>query len=425
MIKLYIDAKNSGLSGDMFLASLLKLVEKSEDILSQLTNLKDILPGVQKLEINQQTVPRSGVNVNQLNINIKEGKEHRKVETLRTALTEFLEQTSLSEGANKYARSVLDTLIEAELSVHKAVKKNIHLHELSSVDTLLDIMGAAMALDTLKIFSEDCQVYCSEIPLGGGKIETAHGTLPIPAPATAEILKKSEIETRGGPVQSELLTPTGAALIVNLKPIVASFLPAMKILNIGYGCGQKTFKEFLNTVRVFLGTSKRKSSKSESHSLKKYSQPITMLTTNIDDVPGELIGDVLSSYPEDRVLDIQVIPSMTKKNRTAHQIQVLCDPVDQFELIEWMINELGTLGVRYETIQRICVERKIDTLEIPWKGKKFKIRCKISYIGEGKAQKIVNVKPEYDDLYEISIKTKEPVRKVRIKIMEHISKKFF
>ena len=358
MKKLYIDAKHSGLSGDMFLAGLLNLIEDPKNILAQLHSLRDVLPDVEELEITQQNVPRMGINVNQLNIKINETKANRKASTLKAALNQFLQQNELSEGARNYAKGVLDTLIHAEAAVHNALHEHIHLHELSSVDTLLDILGVTLVLDALNFFTTEVQMYCSDIPLGGGTIEAAHGTLSIPAPATVEILKGSGIKTKGGPVQSELLTPTGAALLVNLNPLYAVHNPEMEIINIGYGCGQKQFEHFSNTVRLFLGQSSNYITLTRDtleSPLKKYSQQITILSTNVDDISGELIGNLFSSYPQEKVLDIEVYPGITKKNRSSFQVQVLCRPQFQFELIEWMINELGTLGVRYNTVQRICV----------------------------------------------------------------------
>ncbi|MGV9172015.1 MAG: nickel pincer cofactor biosynthesis protein LarC [Promethearchaeia archaeon] len=418
-----MDATNSGLSGDMFLASLLGLSKDPDSILSQLTTLKDFLPHVKKLEIKLRKVTRSGVNVNQLQLLIKESKDQRSAEKLKTALKKFLDQGGLSDAAHEFAQSVLNRLIDAEAAVHNELHEHIHLHELSSVDTLLDILGATMILDEIDAFSPETQIYCSKIPLGGGTVQAAHGELPVPAPATVEILKNSGIVTKGGPVQSELVTPTGAALLVSLKPNYSLGIPELRILRSAYGCGQKTFKTFSNTLRLFLGTAE--GSAKEMHPLEKYAQPITILSTNVDDVPGELIGNLISTYPREKILDIQITPSVTKKNRANHQIQVLCKPMHQFTLIKWMIDQLGTLGVRYETVQRICVERKIEVIEFGWKEQTFKVRCKISYLVEGNTEEIVNVKPEFDDLQKISMKTGDPVRKLRMKVMEQISKKFF
>jgi uncharacterized protein (TIGR00299 family) protein len=282
-----------------------------------------------------------------------------------------------------------------------------------------------MALDSIGAFSPDFEIYCSQIPLGGGVIDAAHGQLSIPAPATVEILKKSGIQTIGGPIESELLTPTGAALLVKLNPICRNYTPAMEITEISYGCGQKEFKNFPNTTRILIGKSEIEREKNKSHQLERYSQNITVLSTNVDDIQGEIIGNFLSNYPQEKILDIQVNPSTTKKNRTSYKIQVLCKPKYQFEIIEWIITELGTLGVRYNVVKRVCVEREIKKMKFSWKNQKFLVQCKISYFGEGKNRKIVNVKPEFDDLREISQKTNEPIRKLRNKIMEQISRRYF
>ena len=214
---LYIDLNNSGISGDMFLASLLGLVPEPDNILKELREIKNFLSGVSKTQIELIQVPRSGIKINQLKINIEETKDHRSAKTLLKALNTYLETKNLSILAKNYANKVLNSLILAEQEVHGELAKNIHLHELSSVDTLIDILGTTMALDSINGFEEDFKVYCSKIPLGGGKIKTAHGELKIPTPATSKILEKSNLITFGGPIDSELITPTGAALLTSLN----------------------------------------------------------------------------------------------------------------------------------------------------------------------------------------------------------------
>ncbi|MHA1762356.1 MAG: LarC family nickel insertion protein, partial [Promethearchaeota archaeon] len=250
---LYIDAKNSGISGDMFLASLLELALNSERILNQLRTIPQFLSGVSKFEIGLLKTERRGLKVNQLEVKIKEKKNHRTANVLRESLEAFLNSVPISSEAKHYAKNVLLSLINAEVKVHGKDIENLHLHELSSIDTLLDIAGVALALDDLKLFENEVQIYCSTIPLGGGIVKTAHGMLPVPAPATVKIIENSGLRVEGGPIDSELVTPTGAALLANLKPKFKDHLPRMRVEKIGQGCGQKKFQDFLNVLRLYHG----------------------------------------------------------------------------------------------------------------------------------------------------------------------------
>lgn len=399
---LYIDMTNSGISGDMLLASLLGLVPDPIVILNDLKELKKHLSGVLKLDFRLETPKRSGIQLNQLKIDIKETKDRRTAKTLQNSLNEFLTSQKVTDSAKNYANKVLNSLIQAEGEVHSEVDENIHLHELSSVDTLIDILGVAIVLDKIDGFDENFKVFCSEIPLGSGTINTAHGLLPIPAPATAKILEKSNLIIRGGPIDSELVTPTGAALIVNLNPKFLEFPPEMKLIKLIYSTGQKNFKNFLNILRLFYGERKELGTSAESHIFDKYIEQITVLETDVDDVSGEVLGNFINSFQKEKILDLQISPSITKKNRPSHIIRILCYPKHKFEIIEKIIKELGTLGVRFNTIKRVCIDRKIEKQMIEINGKNFDLNFKISYIESAKGKEIVNIKPEYEDLKRIS-----------------------
>jgi len=317
-------------------------------------------------------------------------------------LNEFLTSQKVTDSAKNYANKVLNSLIQAEGEVHGEVNENIHLHELSSVDTLIDILGATFVLDKIGGFEENFKVFCSEIPLGSGTINTAHGLLPVPAPATAKILEKSDLIIRGGPIDSELVTPTGAALLVNLNPKFLEFPPEMKLIKLIYSTGQKNFKNFLNILRLFYGERKELGKSAESHIFDKYLEQVTVLETDVDDVTGEVLGNFIEKFQKEKILDLQIFPGLTKKNRPSHIIRILCYPRYKFEIIEKIILELGTLGVRFNTIKRVCIDRKIEKQIIEINGKNFGLNFKISYIESEKGREIVNIKPEYEDLKRIS-----------------------
>ncbi len=418
---LYIDLQNSGISGDMFLAALLELVPEPNKILNDLEKLKNILPGVSKLEIKLIKTEITGIQVNKLKIEIKETKDHRTATILQKSLNDFWVKFQISDAAKDYANKVLNSLILAESEVHGELTKNIHLHELSSVDTLIDIIGVATALDKINAFNnKDLRIFCSKIPLGSGTINTKHGVLAIPAPATLKILEKSNLITCGGPIESELTTPTGAALLANLEPQVLQHLPDMKILKINYSTGQKIFENFPNILRLFYGEDKKSDFSNLTHSLQNYVEQVAILETDVDDISGEILGNFISMFENEEILDVQIFPSITKKNRPGHIIKVLCYPEYTFKLIKRMIEELGTLGVRFNIINRVCINRRIERKSIDVNEKTFEINYKISFIESEKGMEMINIKPEYEDLKKISEETGMTVKKIQLLVNSKI-----
>jgi uncharacterized protein (TIGR00299 family) protein len=421
---LYLDLNNSGISGDMFLASLLGLTSDPNKLLETLTDLRNYLPGVSKLNIKLKKIQRNGIETNQLNLEIKETKDHRSAKTLENSLDAYLNDKSFSDPAKNYARKVLDSLIRAEAEVHGELAENIHLHELSSVDTLIDVLGVTLILDKINGFDELFHIYCSKVPLGGGKVKTAHGILTVPAPATLKILEKSSLLTYGGPIESELVTPTGAALLTNLNPKITQFPPEMEIKKVLYSTGQKSFNNFLNIFRLFYGNSFDTNNTASLHPLQNYVENISVLETDMDDVSGEIIGNFINNLKKEETLDVQIIPSLTKKNRPSYVIKALCYPKNTFELIEKMIHELGTLGVRYYTMNRVCVERTQEKHSVEIKGRNYDVNFKISFIKSLNNKDIVNMKPEYEDLKRISEDSGIPVRKIQNILQGYINRDF-
>ena len=418
---IYFDLNNSGISGDMLLASLLDLVPTTNEIIEKLLELKEYLPGVSILNIELKKILNSGIQINQLKIKIKESKNHRSAKKLKDSLNKFLIEKNFSKPAKNFANKVLASLIQAETEVHGHLAENIHLHELSSVDTLIDILGVTAVLDAVNGFDENFKVYCSKIPLGGGKIKTAHGLLSVPAPATLKILEKSNLITFGGPIESELVTPTGAALLTNLNPKFLEFLPEMTIRKTIFSTGQKEFENFSNILRLFSGEVNFSiNSDHSSHPLQNIVEKVSILETDVDDISGEVIGNFISELKGDKILDVQVIPGLSKKNRPSHTIRILCHPIYKFEIIERIIHELGTLGVRYHTINRVCIFRTFAQQTVEINEKKYDINLKISYVESVNGKEIVNIKPEYEDIKKISIDSGIPVRKVQLIIQSHI-----
>jgi len=387
MKSLIIDASNSGISGDIFLAALLGLVPNAANIINDLKELKLFLNDVIKLEIELTKIERSGIKVNQLKLNIKEEKHHRNPKILKDALNKFLDEKRFSESGKQYANNVLDSLFRAEAEVHQDQIENIHLHEISSVDTLIDILGVSKSLETIGAFDKDFEIYCGKIPLGGGTINSAHGILPIPAPATVKLFEGTDLIVYNGPIDSELVTPTGAALLINLKPINKVHSPEFNLEKMVYSTGQKSFDNFPNILRLFVGNIVHSYIAEGSSFLRQYLEDITIIETDLDDISGEIIGNF-----------VKII------------------------LIEIMLRELGTLGVRYNTIKRVCIDRKLEETSIQVNEKDFRLKYKISYIKKGKESIIVNIKAEYEDLKNISKATGVPVKDLQVIFQSKVSK---
>ncbi|MFX0106109.1 MAG: nickel pincer cofactor biosynthesis protein LarC [Candidatus Hodarchaeota archaeon] len=409
-----MDLINSGISGDMLLSALLGLVSEPLEILRELQDLKDFLPDISKLDIKLIHTEKTGIQLNQLKIELKETKDHRSAKTLKKSLNDFLARSKISDSAKIYANNVLNSLIQAEVEVHGKLIEHIHLHELSSSDTLIDILGVSTALDRINGFNKDISIFCSKIPMGSGTVNTKHGVLAIPAPATLKILEKSNLITYGGPIDSELVTPTGAALLTNLKPKVLRYPTEMTIRKSVYSTGQKKFKNFLNILRIFYGEHKEIYHPDLSHPLQKYVEQVSVLETDVDDVSGEILGNIITKFEKEGILDIQVFPSITKKNRPGHLIKILCYPEHSFKLIEKLIHELGTLGVRFNIIDRVCVNRENERSSIEINGKVYDLSYKISFTESDKGIEIVNIKPEYEDLKRISENTGLTVKNVQL-----------
>ncbi len=422
MRTLYIDLLHSGISGDMFLAGLLGLVPEPNVVLYELKDLKNYLPNVKKIDIELIHTERSGIKLNQLKIDIEETKDHRTAKTLQKSLNNYLLNSKMSELAKNYANKVLNSLIQAEAEVHGDLTENLHLHELSSIDTFIDIIGVASVLDKINGFKEGLRISCGKIALGGGTVNTKHGKLPIPAPATLKILENSKLITFGGPIESELVTPTGAALLVNLEPHFLQHLPEMNIIKSVFSTGQKKFDDFLNILRLFYGEDTGSNYSNSNHILQQYVEQVSVLETDVDDISGEILGNFITNIEKEKILDIQVFPSMTKKNRPSHIIKILCYPEDVFKIIEKIVNELGTLGVRFNTINRMCVNRKIEKKTIEINDETYEIDYKISYIESDKGLEIVNIKPEYEDLKKISEDTDLTIKKLQLLVNSEIKK---
>ncbi|MGZ4857668.1 MAG: nickel pincer cofactor biosynthesis protein LarC, partial [Methanobacteriaceae archaeon] len=292
----------------------------------------------------------------------------------------------------KFAKNIFQTLAKAESKIHGFDLDEIHFHEVGAADAVADVMGAALCFHELGFYEQ--KVYGLPTALGGGRIKIKHGDLSVPAPATLEILKN--IPVVGGPVEYELTTPTGAAIMVNIVDEFSYFYPLITNRRIGYGAG-KLDLELPNILRIIKGDSPVKTDK------------ISILETNLDDVTGEVLGHTFNRLLEVGALDVTVIPTITKKNRPGQLLRVFTRPSDCDTVAEAIIRETGTLGIRVMPyVHRNIASRKIVPIKVVIKGKEEDIRIKVGMIGD----EIINYSPEFDDAKKISKETGLPLKDV-------------
>ncbi|KUJ93042.1 MAG: pyridinium-3,5-bisthiocarboxylic acid mononucleotide nickel chelatase [Archaeoglobus sp.] len=292
--------------------------------------------------------------------------------------------------------NVIDDLISAEAALHG---NNFHLHEVASLDTIFDVVGSAALLCRNGYL--DAEIYTTPPALGGGSIEIAHGRITIPAPATLEILRRHKFRYSNFNVDAELTTPTGAAILANLTENIVDVFPPMTPFRVGYGSGTRKIHGVVNVLRV-----------AEGDAFQAVNDRIVILETNVDDASGEIIGHAATRLFEEGAVDVYVTPAIGKKNRPTHVISVITDYKNYSRLVELLMRETGTIGVRIYELPRMVAQRKKERVEVFLEGKKFEITVKISRVGE----KVINAKPEYEDLKRVARELNLPLREVAKKV---------
>jgi uncharacterized protein (TIGR00299 family) protein len=371
----------SGASGDMLLGSLIDAGLSLEELQTDLAQL-----GVGGYELAAEQVTCHGLRGTQLRVAIEPGD--RPARTL-PAIQRILGGSDLPQSVRDRSLRVFHRLATAEAAIHGTTLEEVHFHELGAVDTLVDVVGFVAALDRLGIQA----VYSSPLTLGGGTVMTEHGRLPAPAPATLALLAEVGAPTVPGPAQTELLTPTGAAL---LTEFAAFSQPAMVLHGVGYGFGSKEF-EWPNALRVWLGEALTISPSEEI-------DQVTLLACNLDDVTGQVLGHTMERLLAAGALDVWFTPIQMKKNRPATELSVLCQPQEAEAMANLLLRETPTLGVRHQILSRSKAARELQPVETPWGTVRMKVK-----ILAGKA---VSASPEYDDCAHLAGKHGLPVHKV-------------
>lgn len=397
-----IDPQIAGISGDMLLSALVDLGANKNKIISGIKIAEKFLPHSIISSIDFKKVKKSGVESTALFLKINEDVHERKGIELRKAVIDCADKVKLSQRGKNFAIACIDTLINSESKIHGISTTSVHFHEASSIDTLIDIIGVTIAIEDLGFFDE--KVVCMPICVGSGHVTFSHGIMSNPASAVLEILKNSELMIKGSSDGDELTTPTGASILVNFATSFSESYPLMKIKSVGYGAGQKDFDNFSNVLKIVQGINSI-----HSH------DTVKILETNVDDVSGEIIGNLINKIMKQGAKDISVYPGITKKGRPTNLISVICTETLMDKILDTLILETGTLGIRIFTSERFIVPRKIKTITMNLDGKSFSIRYKIFNLHQKTGFKI-----EFDDLIHISKSLNKPLRQVESLIRTEI-----
>jgi len=380
-----IDAQVAGVSGDMLLSSLVNIGANKSKIIDGIRSAESLCKDVKIKKIDFVEVKKNSLQATELLLEIDDDVHERKGIEIKEIIEKSTEKLTISESAKTFAIKSIETLIRAESKIHSEPEDSVHFHEAASFDTVVDLLGTAIALDDLGCFDDDIVV--TPVAIGGGTVTFSHGTSSNPTYAILEIFRESGIITVGGNVKEELTTPTGASMLVNLVKECSEFYPPMKIQSIGYGAGQKDFEGFSNVLKIVRGVS----------STKLQLDTVKILETNVDDVSGEVLGNMIEKIMAHGAKDVTISSAITKKGRPTNLVSVICDSDTMNSIMDLLVTETGTLGVRIRTSERYIVPRAVKTLSVNIQGQSFDVRYKTRDLNNGSHFKI-----ESDDIREIS-----------------------
>jgi pyridinium-3,5-bisthiocarboxylic acid mononucleotide nickel chelatase len=368
----------SGISGDMTLAALFDAGVDPEAVRRVLDSFG--LP----ITLEVERVKRNGIAANYVNVIAPDQEDYRFLPDVEA----ILNKGTMTDRQRALAMSIFHKLAEAEAAVHGMPVEKVHFHEVGALDSIADIAGAAVAIDLLNVE----RITCRSVPPGSGTVKCAHGLMPVPAPATAMLLKGMPLAR--APVTGELVTPTGAAI---LATVVNEFTdqPAMTVERIGCGAGRKDFIEQPNILRVFVGASLNGAATA--------TDTVAILETNLDDVPGEVIGYCVERLFAAGALDVFTVPIQMKKNRPGVLLSVIAAPPTAPALEAILFRETGTFGVRRSTASRSKLEREAVTVTTPWGP----VRAK-----RGWREGLEVITPEYEDCARVAREHDVPLRDV-------------
>ncbi|MCH9040743.1 MAG: nickel pincer cofactor biosynthesis protein LarC [Nitrosopumilus sp.] len=401
---LVIDPQIAGISGDMLLCSLVDLGADKNKIINGVKQSEKFFSNSSIKKIDFQKIQKHGIQAIQLILEVEEDVAERKGSEIKKAITDSIQDIGLSEKAKIFSESCIDTLISSESKIHGIPEDSVHLHEVSSIDTFVDIVGITIALEDLELFDE--KILCLPISVGGGNVTFSHGTMSNPASAILEIFKNSNLIIKGNSANEELTTPTGACILLNLTNDSVEYYPFMKIVSIGYGAGKKDFETFSNVLKIVRGSGNNFNIDS-----------VKILETNVDDVSGEILGNLIEKIMEKGAKDVSIYHGITKKGRPTNLVSVICSDENVEKIVDTLVLETGTLGIRISESNRFIVPRTIHTVSVTLNGTSFQINYKKSFF-KGKT----DFKIEFDDLKNVSNTIDKSIKETESLLRKEIEK---
>ena len=382
----YLDC-HSGISGDMFLGAML-------DAGFPLETLRQALAGlpISGYELALDQFQDKGIRGARFDVILAEQEQPTRHFTDIVAL---LQSSTLPPRVRERAISIFRCIAEAEAVVHGTTLEEVHFHEVGAIDAIVDIVGAALAVETLGIET----LFASALPLSSGHVKTAHGLLPVPAPATLEIARRVSAPWLPCPAEGEMVTPTGAAILATLARFE---MPAIRIERVGYGFGRKSFP-WPNCLRLCLGRLFGASMEAGAQAAMD-TDWVTVIESNIDTMTGEALGGLMERLLAAGALDVAYTPIYMKKNRPAVMLTVICRVEDGDALAQVLLSEATTLGVRMQHMQRRKAQRAQQTIETPF----GKMQVKVKLLGE----RVISAAPEYEECRRIASEQSLPLEEV-------------
>ena len=386
MKTLYFDC-SSGISGNMTLGALLDIVGDDKILLTELKKLN--IQGY-KIEISQKI--KNGVTGKYVDVilenndhNHSENDEHHHEHRNLNDIYSIIDNSSIEDKSKELAKRIFKRVAKAESKVHNKPIEEVHFHEVGAIDSIIDICGTAILINKIN----PDKIISSIVNDGYGFIECAHGTISVPVPATSEIFADSKVKFRQIDIDTELVTPTGAAIIAELATEFTT-LPAMVTEKIGWGAGSKDLK-IPNILKVYYGE------------MENNNENFVVMETNIDDCGGEILGYTEEKLFKNGALDVFYTPIFMKKNRPAYRLTVACKKEDMFKLQNIMFQETTTIGIRYRFESRTELAREFVEVDTKY--------------GKIKAKKVINngesyIYPEYESIKEVAQKYNIPIKEL-------------
>lgn len=381
-----IDPQSSGIAGNMIIGALVDLGADSSE-------LKEVMEksasNFGKVEVTFEKVTKHGIDSTYCRVEMLE----RKPPMDYPNFIEKINSLDLDSDVKATSLKVFERIGKAESKVHGKSLEEVHFHEVGASDAVADVIGSIYAFHSLGLNNQ--KIIGLPVAVGGGRVKTTHGTIPVPAPAVVEILEDAKIV--GGPVDSELATPTGAAIYAEICDEIKDFIPLIKPKKVGYGAGRKDF-DHPNVLRII----------ESSDMVEKDS--IDVIETNIDHLTGEELGHLFDVLLDCGASDVSITPTIMKKNRPGSILKVISKKEKREELVEAIFRQTGSLGIRIiPNAHRGVAKREFVKETFSINGKDYEVTFKIAYInGE-----IISKRPEYEDLKRISQESGLALRNIR------------